>query len=486
MVLNYRMIGRVSGMILLILGIAMVPCVLISLFYDETSTAVSFVYSIVVMLSLGLAAQKIPISPKKPTLRDAYIIVALCWILGSMLGAVPYVVSGSIPNYIDALFESVSGLTATGATLLSDVESLPRGMLFWRSLTQWLGGMGILVFAIAILPALGIGMQQLMKAETPGPVLDKLTPKIADTAKILYMIYISMTLLEFSLLSIGGLSPYDAILHTFGTVSSGGFSNYNDGIRHFGSIYIETVTFLFMIAVGMSFHVFFSIVKGKWNAFIEDAEIRLYLIIIGIAAIALSLNLFLSGTYDSVSDAIRFGFFQAATSSSTTAYLSAEAYLWTDFSKMLLFALMFIGGCSASTAGAIKVIRFLVIAKLVQRGFLVRLHHRAILPIKINGRRLPSDTVNSITGFMILYFVLFAAGALLISLDNHGLLISATASAAALGNGGCCFDLIDPNMNFSIFSAPSKILLSFLMLAGRLELFTIILLLTPSFWNPDH
>jgi len=486
MVLNYRMIGRLSGLILLILSAAMVPAVLISLAFNEAKAAVPFIACIVVMGLSGMAAQRIKFTSGKLTIRDGYAIVALCWLLGSLLGAVPFVLYGMTPNYIDAFFEAVSALTSTGISVLADVESLPKGMLFWRAFMQWLGGMGILLVAIAILPALGIGGQNLMKAETPGPVLDKMTPKIADTAKILYLIYLTMTALDFALLLIGGMSPFDALLHTFGTVATGGLSNYNAGISHFNSAYIEMVTAVFMMAAGVNYHIYYGIIKGRRIDLLKDEELRLYFFIIGLVTLVISIELYFSHQYSAISDILRQSFFQTTSFISTTAYATADLTTWSTFTKTILFFLLFVGGCSASTAGAIKIIRLLVIGKMIKRGFSIRLHQHAVLPIKVNGKILPADTVNSISSFVILYVVLFFSGTLLISLEDLGIASSALASASALTNGGCGFDLVDKAMHFGMFSAPSKLFLSFLMIAGRLELFTVILLLTPGFWNPNH
>jgi trk system potassium uptake protein TrkH len=486
MVLNYRMIGKMSGAILMILAASMIPPSLVSFYYGETLSALSFIYCIIPMVVLGLLTQRIRLFSHVVRIRDGYAIVALCWLLGSLLGALPFVISGSIPSYIDAFFETVSGFTTTGASILTDIEVLPMGQLFWRSFTHWLGGMGILVFAIALLPALGIGGQQMARAETPGPVLDKITPKMSDSAKILYLIYISITILEVLLLLAGGMSVFDAFVQTFGTMGTGGFSNYNASIAHFNSLYIEIVIGIFMIAAGVNFNLYYDLIKGRWRVFLGDNELRLYLGIIGFSVIVIALNLWFSGTYGSVFQSIRYAFFQTSSIITTTGFASADFDLWPTFSKMILFTLMFIGGCSASTAGSIKVIRILIVAKLIKREMFRRMHPRAVVPVKIDGRPVPSGTVSSIASFVFLYMTLFALGTILISIEDFGFVVSASAVAATLGNVGPGFELVGPVMNYSIFSDASTLLLSFLMLAGRLELFTIILLLSPGFWNPDR
>ena len=486
MVLNYRMIAKVLGAIMVILGISMVPSLLISVFNQETQAIIGFLTAIIPMVIIGLFVQKIKLTSHNIKIRDGYAIVSLCWVVGSMFGALPFFFSGAIPNYADAFFETVSGFTTTGASILTDVEIMPRGLLFWRSFTHWLGGMGILVFAIALLPALGIGGQQIAQAETPGPTMDKITPKMSDTAKILYIIYISMTLIEVLLLLLGGMSLFDAFIQTFGTMGTGGFSNYNASVGYFNSVYIDIVIGIFMILAGANFNLYYDVLKGRWRDFIGDHEFRLYLFILAAAMIAIAANLWLTGTYDSIFQAFRYSFFQTASIQTTTGFASTNFDLWPTFSKMVLFTLMFIGGCSASTAGSVKVIRVLVVFKLINREIFRKMHPRAVVPVKVDGRPVPSGTVSSIASFMFLYFLLFLAGTLLISIEDFGLVTSASAVAATLGNVGPGFELVGPVMNYSLFSDASTLLLSLLMLAGRLELFTIILLFSPGYWDPDR
>ena len=486
MVLNYRMIAKVLGAILIILGISMVPSLLISVYNHEGPTVFGFMATIIPMVLIGLLVQKITLKSHSIKIRDGYAIVALSWVIGSVFGAFPFLFSGAIPNFADAFFETVSGFTTTGASILKDVEVIPRGLLFWRSFTHWLGGMGILVFAIALLPALGIGGQQIAKAETPGPTMDKITHKMSDTAKILYIIYISMTLIEVVLLVLGGMSLFDSFVQTFGTMGTGGFSNYNASVGYFNSVYIDIVIGVFMILAGANFNLYYDLLKGRWRDFIGDHELRLYLGILAAAMIVIALNLWMTGTYESIFQAFRYAFFQTASIQTTTGFASTNFDLWPTFSKMVLFTLMFIGGCSASTAGSVKVIRVLVVFKLIGRELFRKMHPSAVVPVKVDGRPVPSGTVSSITSFMFLYFMLFLAGTLLISIEDFGLVTSASAVAATLGNVGPGFELVGPVMNYSLFSDASTLMLSFLMLAGRLELFTIILLFSPGFWNPDR
>lgn len=487
MVLNYRAIIKLSGIIVVLLSCLMLPSLLVSLLYGEADAAKAFILTIAPMLVAGII---ITLSVKADfnhlKIRDGFAIVALCWTLGSALGAVPFVISGYVPNFIDAFFETVSGFTTTGSSILTDVEALPKGLLFWRSFTHWIGGMGIIVFAIALLPMLGISGQRIARAETTGPVFGKLTPKITESAKILYTIYIGLTLLQVAFLLLGGMSLYDALINTFGSVGTGGFSNYNVSVTHFNSLYFEIVISVFMLLAGMNFTLYYYLLRGNWRELFSDSELRCYYIIFGSAVLLIALNLWFSGSYDSMGESLRYSLFQSASIMTTTGFASTNFDLWPTFSKMILFVLMFVGGCSSSTSGGIKVIRILLIFKLMKRGISIRLHPRAVISIKINEKPIPADTISAVANFVLLYFVIFFVGTLLLSLENFDLTTTASAVASCLGNIGPGFNLVGPMMNFSLFSDASTLMLAIIMLIGRLELFTIILLFTRQFWNPDR
>lgn len=486
MVLNYRAIVRLSGIIIVLLAGLMLPSLLVSYIYGEQDAISSFLYTILPMLVIG---NIIMISVKADfnhlRIRDGFVIVALCWTLGSVLGAIPFFISGYIPNFIDAFFETASGFTTTGSTILVNIEILPKGLLFWRSFTHWIGGMGILVFAIALLPMLGISGQRIAKAETTGPTFGKLTPKLTESAKILYTIYIGFTILEIVLLMLGGMNLYDSLIHTFGSIGTGGFSNYNASIAHFDSLYIEIVIIVFMLLAGTNFTLYYYALRGHWRDFFSDGEFRWYLLIFGSAMLLITLNLWLSSTYDSIGQSIRFSFFQSASIMTTTGFGSADFDLWPTFSKMILFILMFIGGSSSSTSGGMKVVRIMIIFKLIKRGIAVRLHPRAVISIKINEKAIPADTSSAVANFILLFVGIFFIGSLLLSLENYDLETTISAVAACLGNIGPGFNLVGPVLNYSLFSDASTFMLAILMLIGRLELFTIILLFTRQFWNPD-
>src|SRR5665648_219764 len=472
--LNWNVILRVTGALFIVIGISMLPAMIVSAIYDEPVIIEAFIKTIIPSIFFGgllilLNKQK----EDRTKVRDGYIIVALCWILASCIASVPFVISGEIANPINAFFETCSGFSTTGASILTDIEAMPKGLLFWRSFTHWLGGMGILIFAIALLPSLGISGQAIAKAEAPGPTLDKLTPKLSDTAKMLYLLYICFTAAETILLMFGGLSLFDSLVHTFGTVGTGGFSSYNDSIAHFDSAYVDLVISIFMILSGVNFNLYFII-------------IRQYLAIIGTSTLLIGIYLYVAGDINNIWTSFRYSLFQTATIISTTGFVTTDFYLWPTFCKMLLLLLMFVGACSCSTGGGVKVIRILVILKLIKRGVSLKLHPNAFVSLKMNNKPLPVDTVSAIASFVFLYIFTIFAGTIIVSIDDFSLLTNFSAVVACLGNIGPGFDLVGPVMNYSIFSNVSKLLLSFIMLAGRLELFTIFLLLTPRFWNPNR
>lgn len=487
MVLNYRVILKLSGIITIILACLMLPSLLVSCLYGEADAAAAFIRTIAPMLVVGVI---ITFAVKADfhylRIRDGYAIVALCWTLASVLGSVPFIVSSCIPDFSDAFFETVSGFTTTGSSILTDIESLPKGLLFWRSFTHWIGGMGIIVFAIALLPALGISGQRIAQAETTGPTFGKLTPRMTDSAKILYSIYLFMTILEVVLLMLGGMNLFDALINTFGTVGTGGFSNYSVSIMHYNNLYYELVIGVFMFLAGVNFTLYYHVLRGHWKEFFSDSELKFYLVIFGSAVLLIALNLWLSGSYGSPGQSLRYSFFQSASIMTTTGFASANFDLWPNFSKMVLFILMFIGGCSSSTSGGIKVVRVLLLFKLMKRGLAVRLHPRAVVSIKLGEKPIPADTISAVANFVFLYFGVFFAGTLLLSLENFDLITTASAVASCLGNIGPGFNLVGPMLNFSLFSDASTLMLAIIMLIGRLELFTIILLFTRQFWNPDR
>lgn len=487
MAFNYRLIFRITAMIVLLLAGAMVPAMIVSVIYGERDTAIALLGAILLTAVVSLPFV-IYLKPSSSTIhiRDGFLIVALSWIIGSLCGALPFVVSGAIPSFADAFFESASGFTTTGASILTNIEILPRGILFWRSFTHWLGGMGILIFAIALFPSLKLGSFLIAKAEAPGPSLDKLTPKLSDSAKLLYFVYTGMTIAEVLLLMLGGLDLFDALIHTFGTVATGGFSSYNASIAHFDSLYVEMVIVVFMILAGTNFNLYFLLLRRNLKGFLADREWRTYMTVIVFSFIAITFILNHFEVTSSIGESMRLSIFQTVTILTTTGYATADFGLWPTACMVILLVLMFVGGCSGSTSGSMKSIRILVLFKLIKRGIKKRLHPYAVVPVKLAGKNLASDRVSNIASFIFTYLLLFVLGALVVSLDGTDMVTAISASAACLGNIGPGLGEVGPVMNYSFFSVPTKLFLTMLMIAGRLEIFTILLLFTRTFWNPDR
>nr|WP_253285583.1 TrkH family potassium uptake protein [Clostridium cochlearium] len=456
----------------------MIPSLLVSLYYNEYDIN-SFIISIILIGITGIILSKKTVYKKSIKTKEGLAIVALGWILCSLFGSLPFIISGSIPSWIDSFFETVSGLTTTGATLIDNVEILPKGILFWRSFTHWIGGMGILVFTVALLPTIGVGGFQIFKAESPGPTAERIVPRIKNTAKILYITYISITVLEIVFLRIGGMSLYESTVHTFATVGTGGFSTKNSSIGAFNSTYIHIIISIFMLLSGVSFSLYYALFNRKWKDIFKNEELKLYLGIVlsSVTLIALNIN---SKIYHNIGLSFRDSLFQVSSIITTTGYSTVNFDEWPTFSKSILFLLMFVGGCAGSTSGGIKNIRLLVLAKLVRREFRKIFHPRAVVPIKNRERAIPNDVVASISSFFILYIAIFALGTILISLEGINFESAASATASMLGNVGPGFGFVGPTCTYSNFSALSKLFLSLLMLLGRLELFTIMALFVPT------
>lgn len=481
--MNYGIVLRVLGDILLVESLLMIPSLLIAIFTGGNDVR-AFIISIILTAIVGLIMRRKK-HEKSINSSDGLAIVAFGWILASVFGAFPLFLSGAT-NYLDAFFETVSGFTTTGATVISNVEALPQGLLFWRSFTHWIGGMGILVFTIALIPALGIGGFQIFKAESPGPVAGKIAPRIKDTAKILYVIYFGMTILEIIMLKLGGMNLFDSMVYTFGTVGTGGFATKNNSIAFYDSTYIHLVIGTFMIMAGTNFTIYYSIFKKKFKDIILDEELRLYWSIIVFSVIAIAANLYYTN-YGSLGLSFRDSYFQVGSVMTTTGYTTANFDIWPSFSKGILLLLMFIGASAGSTAGGLKVIRILILFKLIRREISKIFHPRAVIPIKVNDRIVPSDTVASINSFLALYFVIFVVSTLLVTLEGINLESAASSVVATLSNIGLPgLGFVGPTQNFGAFHNATKILFSFLMLLGRLELFTIIALLAPKNWRREY
>ena len=408
--------------------------------------------------------------------------VALVWVVLSLFGALPYVWSGAIPNYIDALFETISGLTTTGATILNGVEQLGRGVLFWRSLTQWLGGMGVLVLFLALMPHLGGGAVHLMRAESPGPIKSKLVPKVGQTAKILYGIYIGLTLLESVALRIAGMSWYDAVNHAFTTMATGGFSVKNASVAAYNSPLITWIITVFMFLAGTNFSLLFLVLRGRLREVLRSEELRIYTIIVVCATVFICLDLS-AHSHLSFSGTFTDSAFQVVTIITTTGYATKDFALWPTTSQVVLTALMFTGACAGSTSGGIKISRITLLAKSLHREMNRLIHPNHISVIKSEGRPVEERVVSSASVFFVSFILVWLAGTLVVSWDNLGFTESFTASLTCISNVGPGLGMLGPEENFSILSHVSKLVLSLLMLMGRLELMPILVLLRPSVWK---
>lgn len=477
--MNYAMIAYVIGWILNCEGFLMLlPC-LTAVIYQETA-GFSFAAAMALCFLFG-----VPLTVRKPKnmvfyTKEGFVSVSLSWIVLSVMGSLPFLFSGSITNPVDALFETVSGFTTTGASILSDVEALPRCILFWRSFTHWIGGMGVLVFILSLLPLTGGYHMNLMKAESPGPSVEKLVPKIQSTAKILYSIYVAMTILEVLLLLAGNMPLFDALTTTFGTAGTGGFGIKNDSMASY-SPYLQNVVTVFMILFGINFNFYFLLLMRKPKKAMKNEEVRCYLAIIAITISIITFNI--RGLYPSIMEAFQQAAFQVGSIITTTGFATTDFNTWPQVSRTILVMLMFVGACAGSTGGGIKVSRFVILLKTVNKELHLFLHPKGVRKISMDGKVVEHEVVRSINVFMTAYVLVFAFSILLVGFDNHDLITNFTAVAATLNNIGPGLELVGPSQNFGLFSDPAKCVLIFDMLAGRLELFPLLLLFVRDTWK---
>ena len=414
-------------------------------------------------------------------LREGLLIVTLGWILAGIFGALPFVFHGSAATFIDGFFEAVSGFTTTGATVMNNVEALPRGLLFWRSFTHWLGGMGIIVLFLAILPGVGAGGFHMFRAEVPGPSVSKLSSRIAHTAKTLWYIYLGLTVLQTVLLMFAGFNLFDSLTHTFGTVATGGFSTRALSVGAFKNPAAETIILIFMALSGINFSLYYYLLRKQWDRVYNDEELKFYLGVILVTTLLIAWNI--RGLIPSKADLLRSSAFQVVSIMTTTGYATTNFDLWPTFSKMLLLLLMFFGGCAGSTGGAMKQIRVLILSKYCGREMLRTLHPKAVIPIKVGGTPVSDDVLRNIMTFSFIYIAMFVLGSLFIAMLGQDMITSVSSVAATLGNIGPGLGSVGPESTFNQIPQIGKLVLSFLMLMGRLELFTVILCFTPGFWR---
>ena len=478
--MNFSIVKRIIGYVLVFVAVLMVlPCI-VAVIYQERE-GWSFVITAALCLLLGFLIMR-----KKPEnrvfyVKEGFVAVALSWIIMSVMGSLPFLITGTITNPIDAMFETVSGFTTTGSSVLSDVEAVSKSVLFWRSFTHWIGGMGVLVFLLSLLHMTGGGSHiNLMKAESPGPSVSKLVPTVQSTAKILYNIYLAMTVLEVVFLLIGKMPLFDALTITFGTAGTGGFWIKNDSMAGY-SPYLQIVVTVFMILFGVNFSAYFLILRRKVKQAFSMEEVRWYLLII-LASIAL-ITLSVRGMYGSVGEAARHAAFQVGSIITTTGYASTDFNLWPEVPRTILVLLMFIGACAGSTGGGIKVSRLVILVKTIKKELHTFLHPRSLKKLKMDGHTLEHETVRATNVFLIAYVLIFSFSVLLVAFDGNDLITNFTAVASALNNIGPGLELVGPMGNFGLFSNGAKLVLIFDMLAGRLEIFPLLLLFVRDTWK---
>lgn len=414
--------------------------------------------------------------------KEGFAIVTLGWFFFSIFGSLPFLISGYIPSFTNAFFETMSGFTTTGASILTDIEALPHGILFWRSLTHWIGGMGIIVLSIAILPFLGIGGMQLFKAEVPGPVADKLTPRITETAKILWGVYVLFSAVETGLLMLGGMNLFEALCHTFGTMATGGYSTKNASIGAYHSTYIDFVIIIFMIIAGTNFSIHYRFLKGDFKSYFKNQEFLVFIVIIGLATFLIGIDTFLNH-YHSIGKTLQKTLFQVVSILTTTGYGTADYEQWASSSQIILFLMMFIGGCAGSTGGGMKVVRVFVLMKFVFSEIVRLIHPHAVVSVRFGNKVIPREVLTNVMGFFILFVFLFTIGVIVMSAIGLDMVTAFGSVAATLGNIGPGLGGVGPTDNYADIPAIGKWILSFFMLAGRLEIFTVIILFSPSFWK---
>lgn len=477
--MNLRGVLFLLGRLLLALSVALlVPAVIAS-----GEVLVSFLISAAIAGACGVVLERTFRQPGEFTFgrHEAFVLVASAWLVATLVGAIPYIFLKGPGFFIDGVFESASGFTTTGASILSDVESEPRGLLLWRALTQWLGGMGIIVLGIAVLPKLAIGGMELLGAEAPGPITEKIRPRIAQTAKALWGIYTLFTALEALALMGLGLAPLDAVAQSFTTMATGGFSTRNASIASFGSPAVEWTVSFFMLLAGANFALHFKWIRGKVGTVLRDPEFRLYAGVLVGGAVVIAANLLLHQRYDA-GDALRLGAFQVASIVTTTGFATADFDAWPYFSKALLFVMMFIGGCSGSTGGSVKVVRVLIVIRKISVDLRRMVRPHAVLPLRVGKRTIPDGVVSAVTTFFVLFLLLFVAGGLILTVMGLDPESSFSASAACLGNIGPGFGTVGPTLNYSQLPGASKLVLAGLMIVGRLELYTVLVLLFLKRW----
>lgn len=487
--MNIKTILNILAAMLAIIGLSMLLPMLVGFIYSEVNLS-AYLYSMAGCLSVSIPVWFFTRRSRKLTIKDGFALVTFAWIVVAIAGSLPFYLTGAIPNYTDAWFESMSGVTTTGATIIGNVntlpnlengiESLPKGILFWRSFLQWIGGMGIIVFTIAILPLLGVGGVQLFKAEVPGPVADKIKPRVKETAKILWMVYVGFTVLQMTLLRLAGMPMFDAICHAFTTMPTGGFSTQNASIAAYNSPLIQYIIIFFMFVAGINFTLHFRAITGSFKSLFKDYELKVYIAIIIIATSLIFLSLSASNL-DWSHDSFMISLFQTVSIITTTGFGTSDYELWPYFCQLALFILMFFGAMGGSTSGGMKLTRIILLIKYAGTETKRMLHSRAIIPLRIGERSISDDIVRNTLGFFLIYLFIFVLTALVLTTFDLDLISAFGAAASAVGNVGPAFGEFGPTDNYALLNPIGKWMLSFCMLLGRLEIFTILVLFTKSF-----
>jgi len=477
-----RAILQIMGVINLVVAVAMLAPLCVSLLFNDGDTK-TFVISVAITAAVGLVlyfvfrTKDIEISH-----REGFVVVAASWLCASFFSALPYYISGVLPSLTDAVFEASSGITTTGASVLTQIEGLPHGILFWRSMTHWLGGIGIVLFSVAILPLLGIGGMQLYKAEASSLTGDKLVPRIKDMAKILVKVYLFLSFVMMVLLLISGMGLYDAFIHSVGSISTGGFSNKNLSVAFYNNALMEWLIIIFMFVGATSFNLHYDFYKKGFRSYYKNEEFRFYFFVLLASTIFIAINLKITG-YVSSGSTIRDSAFQVVSITTTTGYSTVDYAQWPAFSQLVLLILMFIGGCTGSTTGAIKSVRVLVLFKFIYKELYRLIHPHAISPVKLNGRVLSPEIVKGVAGFTIIYFLVFIVSTLLLTITGLDLITSISSVAASLGNIGPALGATGPMSNFAALHDFAKWVLLLDMILGRLEIYTLLILFVPAFWR---
>ncbi len=501
MVVHLKVVASTLGALLFFLGVALLAPVVVAVIYGESVWS-SFLITAVLSMVVGVGLWKgLRRESEDLRVREGFAIVALAWLVLSLLGALPFVLSGVLSSYTDAFFETMSGFTTTGATILGGaqtpaIEDIPNALLFWRSLTHWLGGMGIIVLTLAILPILGVGGMQLYKAEVPGPSADKLTPRVRETAKRLWYIYVGITLVEVVLL-LPEMSLFDAVNHAFATMATGGFSTENGSVGQYDSAYIDWVITVFMFLAGMNFALHYRLIRGQAITALRDTEFKVYLGIVLLATLLITLATWSTTDdflptdeltqrfegYATFGEALRYGAFQAVSIITTTGFGTADYEVWPAVSVGIIFILFFVGGMAGSTGGGVKVIRQILLFKNSFREIKQLIHPSAVIPIRINGKVVSRDILSNVLSFIVLYFGLIFIGTFILGLLGVDVLSAFGASMSSVGNIGPAFGTFGPTENYAHLPALGKWVLSIMMMAGRLEIFTVLILFVPAFWR---